>query len=990
MSSAIGWLIEGSGSGLQHVMLMVVRITMLLALAWTAHFAWRHANPQLRVLLWRATAAGLFLVLVLGALAVNCNLPVLPAAATDSPAPSMASATVDQADVRTANLLAGTQATEDSHVVESRQATAVGSQPWQRPERERSGTPTPRELAAAGTVESLVNPVVGGQFQDAGYWSHMNLGSLHLLLAVWTVGVVAVSASWLPGIVKLVVLFRKALPVPSAIEEQALQIAVGLSYAGHIDIRHTKDVQTPCNVGAWKPRILIPSRQCEPSQRTELHASLAHEIAHCRRHDLRWNHLLTLLQALLWFHPFAWRMRLAHTDACDEVSDITAARYVGDQELYGRLLATIALRIAGRQPATALAMARRPQVLVRIDAIARNIARAELGRRMAFSLITCIAAAAVVLGTVALSRTEASEESDIDTSDKIQHLHSTAQGTQDSVRTAYVRFRKTFMTGPFKQNMTPETCAAAFARYDMVSQPDDLRGFVSELLDLDQLAGERRNRMSQTPWSNVELHYAKDESGNERIRETRHRVDGAPDIHVIDKDVSVRWDDANSQMNIAARRDNRYAYTRLSDFWQPIMTAAQIRESGASVSEVGDQLVVEANALADSFLATVDADTGFLQTMVRVRSGRSYRSQWSGWRARSSGVVFPSVIVNLDFADNELKTIKIAIVEDARFNTPIPDTVFRLGIPAGSVIVDSRGGERKRVVKVNRDVFDAVTWQDVDDALKPIEVPLTPAEKDAIGKLKSHYVLSEDELLKRFAPPFPLERKYMPRLLQPNKLYAERKGPRYDILQWRDGEIADTFIHRGAAPSVLQLIARLTRHPVTDVEIPEEVLNRRIVGDFLYRPDADPQAMANALAKILSDEIGRPIELMFHDVERKVYVATGKLVIDEAIVRQREGRPLIMVNGGDHSGDHGETIGFGELPRFLDELAEYIDLKIIDETEHDETRLSWSQRWYDLNSTPVAKRFHLDSTKVLNSVEKQTGIRFAEEKMVVRVLRLKQ
>jgi beta-lactamase regulating signal transducer with metallopeptidase domain len=104
--------------------------------------------------------------------------------------------------------------------------------------------------------------------------------------------------------------------------------------------------------------ILLPANQCEPQRAAELPAILAHELAHLGGRDLHWNQLFTGLAILLWFHPLAWRMRLAHADACDEVADAIAADYVGDARHYGGTLARLALQI--NRPATraGLAMAR--------------------------------------------------------------------------------------------------------------------------------------------------------------------------------------------------------------------------------------------------------------------------------------------------------------------------------------------------------------------------------------------------------------------------------------------------------------------------------------------------------------------------------------------------------------------------------------------------------------------------------------------------------
>jgi hypothetical protein len=172
------------------------------------------------------------------------------------------------------------------------------------------------------------------------------------------------------------------------------------------------------------------------------------------------------------------------------------------------------------------------------------------------------------------------------------------------------------------------------------------------------------------------------------------------------------------------------------------------------------------------------------------------------------------------------------------------------------------------------------------------------------------------------------------------------------------------------------------------VEAPKEVLERPVPGDYVYRPDATEKELLPALAEVVSQELGRPVLFLFQDVERSVYVARGKLDLETKPVRTREGRPLIAMNGGEHDGDFGEVIGFGDLGDLLKELSDYINVKVIDETAPSDKDLSWSRRWYDLEKTPTEKRFALESEKVLELICEQTGIEFVERKQKVRVLRM--
>jgi len=149
------------------------------------------------------------------------------------------------------------------------------------------------------------------------------------------------------------------------------------------------------------PMILLPTRQCESQYSDELPAILAHELAHLKGGDLFWNAWLNALAIGLWFHPLAWRMRLAHADACDAVCDALASDYVGDAGIYGRTLARLTLRITEAGAAPGLAMARVSSVERRIAAVRRHVFRTGLSRRRAALTVSIATAAIAVLGGLA-------------------------------------------------------------------------------------------------------------------------------------------------------------------------------------------------------------------------------------------------------------------------------------------------------------------------------------------------------------------------------------------------------------------------------------------------------------------------------------------------------------------------------------------------------------------------------------------------------------
>lgn len=391
MSSTLNWLMGSSDALPNSALLILIRLTLILMVAWLCHYACSRWNPRLRILLWRMTAVSLVFVTVLSLLPYRLQLALLPAA---SPVMEV-DEVVEPPDLN--ETAAAIELTVPLSGPLSRDI--VVSDRGLMPLNERP----PIEDTAATQAFILEN--VGTQ-ETALTASWFPTGLSGYACVIWGLGVALLTLSWLGGVLSLVALYRRATPVPTEIQDQADAIAAQLGYLKSIDVRCSEEVQTPFIVGAWRPGVLIPVQQCAAAERQELQASLAHEIAHCRGNDLRWHHLFTLLQILLWFHPLMWRTRVVHADACDELCDLKAAGYLGDDKLYGRLLAGLALRVAERNRSSALAMARRSQVRKRIEAVSRNRTSRGLNRWQAGSMLTTAVAMVVLLGVVRIGRAQ--------------------------------------------------------------------------------------------------------------------------------------------------------------------------------------------------------------------------------------------------------------------------------------------------------------------------------------------------------------------------------------------------------------------------------------------------------------------------------------------------------------------------------------------------------------------------------------------------------
>ncbi len=358
--------------------MLLAKITLLLAAAWVVQAAIGRLNPRLRVLVWRVTGIAILLLCVLALSPPFVRLAILPgptaelaAGDTANPATSLG----DRAELRDPNrrIPAAADATEAEQLTQSDE-TNLGRTTLPSRLRNVHADPAPASRAVDAMPEqppSSDNKPAGAPATPYALW----------LLGLWCAGTGLSALVTLIGLLRLRAIRRIASSVPDGVQSEADRVASALGVVRGFDLRQTQSLQTPCLVGVFGPLILLPARQCESRYADELPAILAHELAHLKGADLFWNALLNALAIGLWFHPLAWRMRLAHADACDAVCDALASDYVGDAGIYGRTLARLTLRSTQSGAAPGLAMARVSSVERRIAAVRRHVFRAGLSRR---------------------------------------------------------------------------------------------------------------------------------------------------------------------------------------------------------------------------------------------------------------------------------------------------------------------------------------------------------------------------------------------------------------------------------------------------------------------------------------------------------------------------------------------------------------------------------------------------------------------------------
>ncbi len=354
------WLVD-----LPLVADVMMKLTVLLALGWTAHLALRRANPRWRVLLWRGVAVGLVAVPLLALSLPKWNLPVAPARSTPPP------------------VVTGHHTAPVTGVTGPLPALAPtpGLPPVSIPDRVPAASPEPALVTSR-------------QNSSLAAWARERATALGV--GAWLSVAMALAARFLVGWRRVRRMVKSATgPIP-ALQDACHETALPLGVARHIELRVSDELTTPFLTGLRRPLLILPARMAQPDYSRALPGILAHELSHLRSNDLFWGYVLQWLFLGLWFHPLVWRIRVVHTSACEEVSDAVTAHFLGDAKGYSQTLARVALEMHCRPPALGgIPMARVSDICRRLNALKRQVFSKPLSRT---GVVGCVMAGLLAVG----------------------------------------------------------------------------------------------------------------------------------------------------------------------------------------------------------------------------------------------------------------------------------------------------------------------------------------------------------------------------------------------------------------------------------------------------------------------------------------------------------------------------------------------------------------------------------------------------------------
>jgi len=292
--------------------------------------------PRWRYLLWSVVLAR-FLVVATPASswsAFNLFPGHLPAAASQATPHALAATTaLEQQNVGPAFGRPGTPANDD---------TAAAPNPA-GPPAVVPVEPRVAHSADAASPAAAIKPVPA----STARFDHLHLAPV--LAACWLAGCLGFALRLLA----IAFVLRRQLSACRPVTDLALLglleracRRIGLKYLPALVV--TPAAISPCLVGTWRPRLVLPESLATEVPAARLQHVLAHELAHLQRGDLWTNWLLLAARVVHWFNPVAWwtvrEMQAEREAACDELA--LAALIDADRRAYAATILDLAASLA--------------------------------------------------------------------------------------------------------------------------------------------------------------------------------------------------------------------------------------------------------------------------------------------------------------------------------------------------------------------------------------------------------------------------------------------------------------------------------------------------------------------------------------------------------------------------------------------------------------------------------------------------------------------
>lgn len=253
---------------------------------------------------------------------------------------------------------------------------------------------------ADGGAPSRVIALGTGTEPTPSFWGRFDADSLtRALVWIWLTGCLVLGLKLVAAAMVLRRRLAACRPVTDAVFLKLLdecRLRFGLRRTPGLLV--TPECLSPCIVGTWNPRIILPESVVTESSTARIRHVLAHELAHLVRGDLWTNWLLLTARILHWFNPVAWwtvrEMQTEREAACDELAFVALGE--ADRSEYAATIVELAASVApsGIAPGLIGLFSSNRRLRARIERLLRSPSATALGAPIAVSVLLLL----IVLG----------------------------------------------------------------------------------------------------------------------------------------------------------------------------------------------------------------------------------------------------------------------------------------------------------------------------------------------------------------------------------------------------------------------------------------------------------------------------------------------------------------------------------------------------------------------------------------------------------------
>ncbi|HZL90482.1 MAG TPA: M56 family metallopeptidase, partial [Pirellulaceae bacterium] len=323
-------LLETSGPAIWRASWQAAALALLVGLLlwWCGD----RLSPRWRFLLWGVVLTRLLLV----------TTPVSPWSLFNlvrwNPEASAQRIAQHRADATFTPVPRGSEATTGAYETKVAPSRAAGSAP--ESSMAQAGAPPEMPAISSGTAMGTTRSSI--LLFDAALITR-------ILSSIWLAGCLLLGLKLLATALVLRRRLSACRPVTDAAILELLETSrrkLGLKRTPALLV--TPESLSPCIVGTWNPRIVLPESVVTEASATRLRHVLTHELAHLVRGDLWTNWLLLMARILHWFNPVAWwtvrEMQAEREAACDELA--FAALGETDRSAYAATIVELAAGLA--------------------------------------------------------------------------------------------------------------------------------------------------------------------------------------------------------------------------------------------------------------------------------------------------------------------------------------------------------------------------------------------------------------------------------------------------------------------------------------------------------------------------------------------------------------------------------------------------------------------------------------------------------------------